>query len=258
MQTSETKYSAERILSIRRWTDKLLSFRLTRPESFRFTPGQFARLGLPQGEHGQIWRAYSMTSAVWDEYLEFYSIIVPDGQFTSMLDRLQVGDDLLLDRQPNGFFTLDRFPDGRDLWMLSTGTGLAPYLSMLHDPKTWDRFERLILVHSVRHVEELSYQAEIDALRRHPLWAEHGEKLQYLPVVTRNAPPDMLHQRLPALIADGTLEQAAKCRFEPQYSRIMICGNPQMVTDTHRQLMGMGYQLSRLKAPAQLAIENGW
>lgn len=258
METSEIKYSAERILSIRRWTDKLLTFRLTRPEAFRFTPGQFARLGLPQGEHGQIWRAYSMTSASWDEHLEFYSIIVPNGQFTSMLDRLQAGDELLLDRQANGFFTTDRFPDGRDLWMLATGTGLAPYLSMLHDPKTWERFARLILIHSVRHVEELSYQPEIDALRQHPLWTKHRDKLRYLPVVTRDAPPHMLHERLPALIADGTLEHAAGCAFDPQHSRIMICGNPQMVADTHRLLIKMGYQLSRLKAPAQLAVENGW
>lgn len=199
-----------------------------------------------------------MTSAEWDDYLEFYSIIVPDGQFTSQLIQLQTGDSILLDKQPNGFFTTDRFPDGKDLWMLSTGTGLAPYLSMLHDPEVWRRFEQLILVHSVRYVEELAYQAEITALCSHPLWVEYRHKLTYIPVVTRNTPSDILGERLPVLIANGSLENAAHCQLNPQDSRIMICGNPQMVEDTHRQLMNMGYRLSRLKAPAQLAIENGW
>lgn len=199
-----------------------------------------------------------MASAEWDDYLEFYSIIIPNGQFTSRLARLQIGDSILLDKQPNGFFTTDRFPDGRDLWMLSTGTGLAPYLSILHDSKVWNRFERLILVHSVRDTEELAYQSEITALCSHPLWTEHSHKLTYIPIVTRNTPLDMLGERLPVLISNGSLEQTAHCQLDPQYSRIMICGNPQMVEDTHRQLMNMGYRLSRLKAPAQLAIENGW
>lgn len=258
MPATAEKYTAERILWKQRWTDRLISFRLSRDPAFRFTPGQFARLGLQIPGAGFIWRAYSIVSASWDEYLEFYSIVVPEGEFSPRLARLEVGDEVLVDKTPHGFFTADRFPDGEDLWLLATGTALGPYLSILHEAAVWQRFRHIVLVHSVREVAELSYQPEIAALRRHPLWAEHGHKLQYLPVVTREAVPGALSARIPAMLQDGTLERAAGLTLSPERSRIMICGSPQMVTDTHHQLKSMGYQLSRLSAPAQLALENGW
>ena len=151
---------------------------------------------------------YSMASASWDDYLEFYSILVPGGAFTSQLVGLKVGDRLMIERKPNGFFTTNRFADGRDLWMLATGTGLAPYLSILQDETTWQRFERLILVHGAREAVDLAYRDEIAALRAHPLWAEHGHKLIYQPVVTREPLAGALPARIPELIRDGRLEAA--------------------------------------------------
>ncbi|MGL6070356.1 ferredoxin--NADP reductase [Craterilacuibacter sp.] len=250
-------FSAETILWTRRWSEKLISFRISRPADFRFTPGQFARLGLAQ-DSGKIWRAYSMVSAPWDEYLEFFSILVPDGQFTSRLKQLQVGDTLLLDQKPNGFFTADRLPDGCELWLLATGTGLAPYLSILQQPELWARFEHIVLVHAVREAGDLAYTDEIAALRQHPLWAAYGHKLRYVPVVTRDAPHGMLNARIPALIEDGRLEAAAGLTLTPEHSRFMICGNPKMVADTFRTLLQRGYSLSRLKTPGQIVLENGW
>ncbi len=255
---AEEKFTRQTILSLTRWSDKLLSFRLSRPESWRFVPGQFARLGLPLENGGMVWRAYSMCSANWDEYLEFFSIVVPDGLFTSRLTHLQLGDEVLLDNKANGFFTVDRLPDGEYLWLLATGTGLAPYLSILQQPELWQRFAHIVLVHCVREVSELAYREEIAALRQHPLWAEWGERLQYLPVVTRAAEPGMLQQRIPALLASGELAAAAGLPLTVERSRFMICGNPAMVEDIHRQLMKMGFRLSRLSAPGHLVLENGW
>lgn len=255
---AEEKFTREHILSLHRWHDKLLSFRLSRPDAYRFTPGQFARLGLPLENGGRVWRAYSMTSADWDEHLEFFSIVVPDGLFTSRLAQLKAGDEVLLDSKANGFFTVDRLPDGQDLWLLATGTGLAPYLSILHQPEVWQRFERILLVHCVREAGELAYRDEIAALRGHPLWQEHGDKLRYLPVVTRETVPGALGERIPAMLASGALAQAAGAALTPEGSRFMICGSPAMVEDTHRQLMKMGFRLSRLSQPGHLVLENGW
>lgn len=255
---SEDRFTVETLISVRQWTPKLLSFRLTRPRGFRFVPGQFARLGLVTAQGAPVWRAYSMASAQWDDYLEFYSILVPDGKFTSVLAGLKPGDAIRMERAAQGFFTVDRFVDGRDLWLLATGTGLAPYLSILQDPAVWERFERIALVHGAQFGAELAYRDEIAALREHPLWGVHGTKLRYQAVTTRDQTPAALHARLPLLLADGSLEAALGMPLSPERSRLMICGNPQMVEDTHRQLMQMGYRLSRLKAPAQLAVENGW
>ena len=254
----EDKFVPARILWMRRWSPRLLSFRLERAPGFRFVPGQFARLGLKTPDGVPVWRAYSMASASWDEYLEFYSIVVPGGAFTSQLVGLQPGDSVLIERKPNGFFTTNRFADGRDLWMLGTCICLAPYLSILQDETTWQRFERLIVVHGAREAADLAYRDEIAALRSHPLWAEHGHKLLYQPVVTREALAGALQARLPALIRSGQLEAAVGLPLGLEESRVMICGSPEMVRDCHQALMERGFRLSRLAAPAQIAVENAW
>ncbi len=255
--TAGTRRTAP-ILWMHRWSPRLLSFRLAREPGFRFVPGQFARLGLTQTSGVPVWRAYSMASATWDDYLEFYSIIVPDGAFTSRLQQLVVGDSVMIENQPFGFFTTNRFADGRDLWLLGTGTGLAPYLAILQDENTWQRFARLILVHCARTAEDHAYREEIAALRDHPLWAEHGHKLIYQPVATREALPGVLRARIPDLLRDGTLEAQLGVPLTLQDSRIMICGSPAMVHDTHKALLERGFRLSRLAAPAQIAVENAW
>ena len=255
----DDKFTTERISWLQRWSDKLLSFRLTRPDGFRFVPGQFARLGHVLDDGSMVWRAYSMVSAPWDEHLEFYSIVVPDGQFTSRLARLGQGDQVLLERKATGFFTADRLPDGEQLWLLATGTGLAPYLSILQQEDVWQRFEHIVLVHCVREGVELAYRDEIAALRDHPLHGDaYGHKLQYLPVVTREAVPGALSGRIPAMLADGSLAAAAGLSINPDVSRFMICGNPRMVMDTYRQLQQQGCRLARLAAPGQVVLENGW
>src|SRR3954468_24725245 len=157
--TAADKYTTETITEIRSWTPKLFSFRTTRYRGYRFIPGQFARLGIkrqtPEGEK-IVWRAYSIVSADYDEFLEFYSIVVPGGEFTSTLADLKVGDEILIDKTNYGMLTTDRFVEGRDLWLLSTGTGLAPSISILHDMNTWEQYDNIVLVHGVRHRDELA------------------------------------------------------------------------------------------------------
>jgi ferredoxin--NADP+ reductase len=258
MLTLDEKFTTARILWKRQWTPRLLSFRLNRQPGYRFVPGQFARLGVRKPNGGLVWRAYSIVSAPWDDHLEFYSIIVPDGQFTSVLSALNEGDEVLIEKQAYGFLTTSRFADGRDLWMLATGTGLAPFLSILQDEETWRRFERLVLVHGVRDYPDLTYQDEIAALRSHPLWADRGNRLTYQPVLSRSPHDGALPGRIPALLDDGSLEARIGLAITPGHSRIMVCGNPAMVEDTHRALIAKECRLSRLAAPAQIAVENGW
>jgi ferredoxin/flavodoxin---NADP+ reductase len=251
-------FTRESITAIRRWTPKLFSLSLTRSPGFRFTSGQFARLGV-ETDAGTVWRAYSMVSSSHDEGLEFFSIVVPGGAFTSRLSGLEPGDTVLVGKQSFGFLTLDRFPDGEHLWLLATGTGIAPFLSILGDLEVWRRFERIVLVYSAREAAELAYQDEIAALRRHPVFGDDAtKKLCYLPVVTREQVAGTLSRRVTDMLTDGSLEAAAGLSIEPARSRLMICGNPQMVEDTRGILQGRGLALSRLTAPAQLAVEQFW
>ena len=141
--SAQDKYTIERITDVRPWTDNLFSFRTTRDRGYRFVPGQFARLGVPGAAEGSVvWRAYSIASAAHDEHLEFFSVVVPGGAFTSRLAKLREGDEIFVERRSYGFLTTDRFEAGKDLWMLATGTGLAPFLSILHDFATWESYEK--------------------------------------------------------------------------------------------------------------------
>lgn len=261
------KYTAEKILWIHPWAPNLFSFRLTRHKGFRFTPGQFARLGVkkpdpdnPKNPSGEkiVWRAYSIVSASYDEHLEFYSIVVPGGEFTSELARLTVGDTVYVEKTNYGFLTTDRFERGKDLWMLATGTGLAPFISILWDMKTWDEYENLIVVHSVRYPNELAYAETIEAFRTHEHFGAQGHKLHYAQTVTRGRAPGALDKRIPALIESGELEARVGLQFDHDRSRIMICGNPEMVDDTRKLLQARGFVTSRRGQPGHLAVENYW
>ncbi len=264
---SPDKYTAERILWIHPWAPNLFSFRLTRYTGFRFTPGQFARLGVskpdpdnPKNPSGTriAWRAYSIVSASYDEHLEFFSIVVPGGDFTSELSRLKVGDTVFVEKMNYGFLTCDRFEQGKDLWLLATGTGLAPFISILWDMKTWEEYENLVLVHSVRYPNELAYQATIEEFRSHEQFREHAHKLRYVQVVTRAKLAGALEQRIPMLIDNGEIERHVGLPLDLVRSRVMICGNPDMVTDTRKRLTLRGFATSRRGVPAQLAVENYW
>ncbi|OYT97251.1 MAG: ferredoxin--NADP(+) reductase [Pseudomonas sp. PGPPP3] len=258
MTGTAEKFTRQQLLSVQPWSSTLFSLRCTRDPGFRFRPGQFARLGVRKASGSIIWRAYSLVSAPHDEFLEFFSIVVPGGEFTSELSRLQVGDELLVERQPFGFLTLDRFVDGRDLWLLASGTGLAPFLSILQDPEVWQRFARIVLVYSARSRQELAYQALIQGLQQRDYLQDYAGQLVYLPLVTREQVPGTLHGRVTTLLANGELERAAGFALEPEQGRVMLCGNPQMIDDCRALLKSRDMQLSLTRRPGQVAVENYW
>lgn len=258
MTASADKFTRQTLLDVRPLTPNLFSLRVTRDPGFRFRAGQFARLGVSKADGSVVWRAYSMVSAPHDEYLDFFSIVVPGGEFTSELSRLAQGDSLLIDRQAFGYLTLDRLPPGRDLWLLATGTGIAPFMSILQDFEVWERFDNIKLVYSVREAEELAYVDEIAGLEQRDYLAEYAGKLQFIPVVTREAYPGALNARITQLIESGELERAAGLELSPEHSRIMLCGNPQMIDDTRQMLKARDLQLNLSKRPGQVAVENYW
>jgi ferredoxin--NADP+ reductase len=258
MTASAEKFTPQTLLEVTPLTPNLFTLRTTRDPGFRFRAGQFARLGVTKADGSIVWRAYSMVSSPHDDFLEFFSIVVPDGEFTSELSRLREGDTLLIDRQAFGFLTLDRFVDGRDLWMLSTGTGIAPFLSILQDFEVWEKFERIILVYSVRETRELAYQQLIAGLTERDYLADYAGKLLFLPTVTREQCPGALNGRITQLIDGGELEQAAGLEMTPEHSRVMLCGNPQMIDDTRQMLKQRDMHLSLSRRPGQVAVENYW
>lgn len=258
MTASAEKFTRQTLLDVQPLTPGLFSLRVTRDPGFRFRAGQFARLGVTKADGSVVWRAYSMVSAPHDEYLDFFSIVVSGGEFTSELSRLGEGDSLLIDRQAFGYLTLDRFVGGRDLWLLATGTGIAPFMSILQDFEAWERFDYIKLVYSVREAKELAYVDEIAGLEQRDYLAEFAGKLQFIPVVTREQYPGALNARITTLIENGELEKAAGLELSPEHSRIMLCGNPQMIDETRKVLKARDLQLSLSKRPGQVAVENYW
>ncbi|MBD8683480.1 ferredoxin--NADP reductase [Pseudomonas sp. CFBP 13719] len=258
MTASAEKFTRQTIIEVQPLTPSLFTLRTTRDAGFRFVAGQFARLGVTKADGTVVWRAYSMVSSPHDEFLEFFSIVVPGGEFTSELSRLRPGDELLVEKMATGFLTLDRFVDGRDLWMLATGTGVAPFVSILQDFPVWEKFERIKLVYSARQGQELAYRELIAGLEQRDYLAEFAGKLQFIPIVTRETLPGALHGRITDLIQSGELEKAAGLELTPEHSRVMICGNPQMIDDTRQLLKGRAMNLSLSRRPGQVAVENYW
>jgi ferredoxin--NADP+ reductase len=207
-----------------------------------------------------IWRAYSMTSAPHDETLEFYGILVDGGRFTSQLKNIRAGSSMLLEKLPYGFMTPDRFTGGEDLWMLATGTGVGPFISLLRDSYVWNRFKRLILVHCVRHAEELCYTQELEDLQSLHAQPEDAA-LQVLRLVTRESgsdKPALLHGRITSLLQNGELEKAAGVALSEEAARIMLCGNPEMIEETRRLLHERGLRPVRRALPGHFLTENYW
>lgn len=258
MTASAEKFTRQTLLDVTPLTPSLFTFRTTRDPGFRFTAGQFARLGVTKSDGTTVWRAYSVVSSPFDEFLEFFSIVVPNGEFTSELSRLRQGDTLMVEKQAVGYLTLDRFTDGQDLWMLSTGTGVAPFLSILQDFEVWEKFERIILVYSVRESRELAYQQLIAELTQREYLAEYAHKFTFIATVTREAHPGALNGRITTLIENGELEKAAGVALTPEHSRVMICGNPQMIEDTRAVLKTRDMRLALTRKPGQIAVENYW
>ena len=254
----EAKFTEETVLNIQRHTPKLMTFTITRPEGYRFSAGQFSRLGFRDGE-GFLWRAYSVVSAEYADTLEYFAVLIEGGPMSARFDQIKQGDKILLDKTVTGFFLPERFPDGKDLVMLCTGSGIAPFLSILEQPEIWQRFEHLALAHSVSHADELIFNERLNNLREHPLIEEYFHKLSFVPVLTRDQSEGALcGKRLPELLKDGSLAQSFDLKFNQADTRFMICGNPDMVKDTFQALLDMGFTMHRNRVPGQIMMENGF
>lgn len=253
---TDDKFSIETVTSVHVWTETLFSFTLTRPAHFKFTAGQFARIGIKH-EDELIVRAYSIVSSPFDDQLEFLSIVVPNGAFTSNLKHLKAGDSLYLEKIPYGFLTLTRYqaPLPYDLWLLATGTGIAPFLSILQDFDVWQKYQHIRLVYSVRYLTELTYLEKIQELANS--FGEGHTGFKFIPIVTRDADFIGLKQRLPVLIENGMLETTAELHLNPHTSHIMLCGNPQMVDETKEALKAKGLTMNR-RGEGNIAVENYW
>ena len=221
----------EKVLSVRHWTDTLFSFTCTRDPTFRFKSGQFSMIGLPV-DGRPLLRAYSMVSASWEEELQFLSIKVADGPLTSRLQHIVPGDTVLIGRKPVGTLLAESLLPGRNLYLVGTGTGLAPFMSLIKDPETYEPFERVILVHGVRNVAELAYEREIEhELRAHELLGEFtAEKLVYYPTVTREAFRNQ--GRVTDLMFSGKLPgDLGLPPVNRAHDRVMLCGSPGLLAD---------------------------
>jgi ferredoxin--NADP+ reductase len=252
---AEPRFTVQRIESIERRAPTLLHFTVSRPAEYRFTPGHYARLGLGTGED-LTWRPYSIASAADDDRLAFQLTCAPGGKFTGLFCGAAKGDAIHVDRRSFGFLTVSSLAPGGTLFMLATGTGLAPFLSILADPLTWTRHERAVLVHSVRHAAELAPDAIAAAMRRHG--ASEKSRLNVLPVVTRESVPGAFGARLGALLENGALEKAAGCAIEPAGARVMLCGNPGMILEMRKALRDRGLAPGRRGVPGQLSAEGYW
>lgn len=234
----------------RRWTEGLFSLKVEADISFE--AGQFAKLALPvEGE--MLARPYSFVNAPDERPHEFYYVTLPDGPLTQRLCKLQAGDRIYLAPRPAGFLALSEVPDGENLWLISTGTGIGPFLSILKTEAPWRRFRRVVLIHAVRRAEELTHRDSIEQLMR-----KHGEQMRTLSFVSRETAAGALPGRIPAAIEDGRLEAAAGVALSAKTSQVMICGNPEMATDTSAVLARRGMKKHRRRDPGQITVENYW
>lgn len=248
----------ETVTAVHHWNDTLFSFRTTRDPGFRFKNGHFTMIGLEVNERPLL-RAYSIASANYEEEMEFFSIKVPDGPLTSRLQRLKVGDRIYVSRKPTGTLVVDHLLPGRNLWLLSTGTGLAPFLSIIKDPDVYERFDRVILTHGVRYVSELAYRDYIT--RELPQNEYFGDvvrdKLRYYPTVTRE--PFENQGRLTHLLENGRLEaDLGMPRIDPEHDRFMLCGSPSMLKDLTELLDARGFSESRQGHIGEYVIERAF
>lgn len=237
-------FNSERVLSVHHWNDTLFSFTTTRDAALRFNNGHFVMLGL-EVDGKPLMRAYSIASANYEEQLEFLSIKVPDGPLTSRLQHLKEGDSVLISRKPVGTLVIDDLRAGRNLYLFGTGTGLAPFMSIIKDPETYERFEKVVLVHGVRFVSELAYADFIEKeLPNNEYFGELiQEKLLYYPTVTRE--PYRNQGRITEVVESGRIfEDIGLDTLDPALDRAMICGSPAMLSDVSAMLNDRGFAIS--------------
>lgn len=248
----------ETVTSVRHWTDKLFSFTLTRSPTFRFANGQFAMIGL-EVEGRPLLRAFSMASPNYEDHLEFLSIKAPNGALTSRLQHIQPGDSVLVGRKPTGTLLLDNLLPGRTLYLFSTGTGLAPFLSLIRDPELYERFEKVVLTHTVRHEAELAHRDAITVgLPEDEFLGEFVRgKLVYYPTVTRE--PFATEGRITDLIRTGRMAADLGLHdLDPAEDRAMICGNPSMLAELKGMLEDRGFREGSGHSPADYVVEKAF
>ena len=251
-------FNEERVLSVHHWTDKQFSFTTTRDPSLRFSNGHFTMIGL-RVNGKPLLRAYSIVSANYEEHLEFLSIKVPDGPLTSKLQHIQVGDTVVVGRKPTGTLLIDYLLPGKRLYMMSTGTGLAPFMSVVRDPETYEKFEQVILVHGVREVKELAYHDYLlNELPKHEFLGEMvAKQMLYYPTVTRE--PFEKQGRITDLIANGKLAaDPGVPALNPAEDRVMICGSPGLLKDLKRMLDERGFNEGNTTTPGDYVIERAF
>lgn len=248
---------AETVTSVEHYTDRLFKFRITRPASFRFRSGEFVMIGLPNAEK-PVFRAYSIASPSWDEEIEFYSIKVPDGPLTEHLQKIKVGDTVLMRRKPTGTLVNDALLPGKRLWMFSTGTGIAPFASLIRDPETYDKFDEVILTHTCREVAELEYGKQlVKELKEDPLVGEMAQNLRHYCTITREDYP--FKGRITDLMASGKVfEDLGVPPISPEVDRGMICGSMAMLNDTKKSLEGFGLEEGANNKPATFVVERAF
>ena len=249
---------AENVTSIKHYTDRLFKFRITRPQSFRFRSGEFVMIGLPNSEK-PIFRAYSIASPAWDEQIEFYSIKVENGPLTEHLQKISIGDTLLMRKKPTGTLVNDALIPGERLYLFSTGTGIAPFASLVRDPETYDKFNKIILCHTCREVDELAYGSElVKHVKSDPLVGELAEKnLLHYPTVTQENYKKT--GRITNLIQSGELfRDLGFPEIDPKTDRGMICGSMNMLNDTKSILESLGLDEGSNSRPSTFVVERAF
>ena len=250
-----SKWVQGKVVGKRAWTDRLVSLNVEAPE-VTFVAGQFGRLALPAppgSKEDMLGRPYSFVSSPNEPPLEFYFNVLPDGPLSPRLAALAPGEPVWLLRNANGFFSIGEVPAADALWCLSTGTGLGPFLSILRTTEPWEKFGRVVLVHSVRYAKDLTYADTIAGIA-----AAHPGAFAYIPLVSREPHADALTGRIPAAIADGRLESRASLALAAENSHVMLCGNPAMVDDAQKVLEARGMRRHRRKEPGQITLETYW
>ena len=248
----------ERVLTVHHWTDRLFSFTTTRDQALRFSNGHFTMIGLRVNDKPLL-RAYSIASPNYAEHLEFLSIKVQDGPLTSRLQHIQVGDKVIVGRKPTGTLLIDYLLPAKRLYLLATGTGLAPFLSVIRDPETYEKFEQVVLVHGVREVKELAYREMLEStLKQDEFLGELvQQQLLYYPTVTRE--PFMHQGRIPVILENGQLAKDLGIpELNPAEDRVMICGSPEMLRDLKALCEKRGFAEGNTTRPGQFVIERAF
>lgn len=248
------KFIQGKVVAQRRWTERLLSLQVE-ADPISFEAGQFTKLALPadDGEGKMIARAYSFVNAPGERPYEFYYVIVPDGPLSGRLARLKAGDEVWLSPGAAGFLVLSEVPDADNLWLLATGTGIAPFLAILKSEVVWRRYRRVVLVEAVRRADELAYREQIERLKR-----EHAGRFESVIFVSRETVDGALGGRIPQAMLDGRLDASAEAALSAAASQVMICGNPDMVRDSVQALAQRGMKKHRRRSPGHITVENYW